>query len=139
LPAPPPNQQLPGGGQTGVEAAVAPPPPPPVDPPPVLVGAGDEDPTALASFRGVLQPWELQPVARSRHLEWLERGWAVAYAWPVRSATEIAGFVVDAEPVDPRLASFREQWGPAAERLLSALATGLVSDGGLALRFLGPS
>jgi hypothetical protein len=139
LPAPPPNQQLPGGGQTGLEAAVAPPPPPPVDPPPVLVEADDEHPTALGSFSGVLQPWELEPMARSRHLEWLERGWAVGYAWADRSGIAIAGFVIEVAPMDPRLASFREQWGPAAERLLSALATGLVSDGGLALRFLAPS
>ena len=139
LPTPPPNQQLPGGGQTGVEGAVAPPSPPSVAPSPVVVEAGDEDPTALGAFRGVLEPWELEPIARSRHLEWLERGWAVGYAWPDHSAIEIAGFVIEAEPMDPRLASFREQWGPAAERLLSALADGLVADGGLALRFLGPS
>jgi hypothetical protein len=63
----------------------------------------------------------------------------VGYAWPNRSAIEIAGFVIEDEPMDPRLASFREQWGPAAERLLSALADGLLADGGLALRFLGPS
>lgn len=105
----------------------------------MVVEAGDEDPTALGSFRGVLQPWELGRIAGSRHLEWLERGWAVGYAWPVRSAVEIAGFVTEAEPIDPRLAGFREQWGPAAERLLWALATGLVGNGGLAFRFLGPS
>jgi hypothetical protein len=47
--------------------------------------------------------------------------------------------VTEADAPDPRLASFREQWGPAAERLLTALARGLAADGGLALRFLGPS
>jgi hypothetical protein len=78
-------------------------------------------------------------VARSRHLEWLERGWAWGYAWPDNDATEVAGFVTEFGAPDPRLASFREQWGPAAERLLTALARGLAADGGLALRFLGPS
>jgi hypothetical protein len=139
LPTPPPGQQLPGGGQAGVEGAVAPPPPPSVDPEPIVVVAGDEDPTVIGAFRGVREAWQLGPTALSRHLVWLERGWAVAYAWPSRPATEIAGFVSEADPIDPRLAGFRDQWGPAAERLLSALAQGLVADGGLALRFFGPS
>lgn len=139
LPTPPPNQQLPGGGQAGVEGAVVPPPPPSVDPDPVVVEAGDEDPTSLAAFRGVLEGWDLDTTARSRHLAWLERGWAVAYAWPVGPATEIAGFVIEANATDSRLVGFRQQWGPAAERLLAALARGLAADGGLALRFLGPS
>jgi hypothetical protein len=104
-----------------------------------VVEAGDADPTSLGAFRGSPEPWDLEPMARSRHLAWLERGWAVGYAWPDRPATEIAGFLIEVDPVDPRLAAFREQWGPAAERLLSALAQGLVADGGLALRFLGPS
>lgn len=139
LPTPPPNQQLPGGGQVGVEGAVAPPPPPSLDPSPVTVEAGDEDPTALGAFSGVVEPWDLEAMARSRHLEWLERGWAWGYAWPDNEATDVAGFVTEVDPPDPRLASFRELWGPAAERLLTALARGLAADGGLALRFLGPS
>ncbi len=139
LPTPPPDQQLPGGGQAGVEGAVAPPPPPSADPEPVVVEAGDADPTALGAFRGIPESWDLEPVARSRHLAWLERGWAVGYAWPARPATEIAGFVIEVDVIDPRLAGFREQWGPAAERLLSALTQGLVADGGLALRLFGPS
>jgi hypothetical protein len=139
LPTPPADQQLPGGGQAGVVGAVAPPPPPSADPEPIVVEAGDDDPTAIGAFRGSPADWDLQPMARSRHLVWLERGWAVGYAWPERPATEVAGFVISDEVIDPRLAGFREQWGPAAERLLSALARGLVADGGLALRFLGPS
>jgi hypothetical protein len=118
---------------------VAPPPPPPVDPSPVVVEAGDDDPTALAAFQGVVEPWDLEPTARGRHLEWLDRGWARAYAWVDHPATDVAGFVTEFDPPDPRLASFRTQWGPAAERLLSALARGLGGDGGIALRFLGPS
>ena len=118
---------------------MAPPPPPSVDPSPVIVEAGDEDPTALGAFRGAVEPWDLDGMARSRHLEWLERGWAWGYAWLDRSATDVAGFVTEVDSPDPRLASFREQWGPAAERLLAALARGLAADGGLALRFLGPS
>jgi stage II sporulation SpoD-like protein len=139
LPTPPPAQQLPGGGQAGVQGVAAPPPPPPVDPSPVVVEAGDDDPTAAAVFQGVVEPWDLEPTARGRHLEWLERGWAHAYAWADHPATEVAGFVTEVDPPDPRLASFRTQWGPAAERLLSALARGLGADGGIALRFLGPS
>ena len=139
LPTPPPDQQLPGGGQAGVENAAAPPAPPSTDPLPVVVQAGDEDPTAVSAFSGAPEPWDLESVARSRHLAWLERGWAVAYAWPSRPATEIAGFVIEPDQADPRLAGFREQWGPAAERLLAALALGLMTDGGLALRFLGPT
>ncbi|MEP7040483.1 MAG: SpoIID/LytB domain-containing protein [Chloroflexota bacterium] len=139
LPTPPPNQQLPGGGQAGVEDAFAPPPPPSVDPSPVIVGAANEDPTALEGFRGVPEPWELEVMARSRHLEWLERGWAWGYASVHGSAMDVAGFVTEVDPPDPRLTSFRELWGPAAERLLTALAHGLAADGGLALRFLGPS
>jgi len=139
LPTPPPSQQPPGGGQTGVEHVAAPPPPPPVDPSPVVVEAGDEDPTALAAFHGVIEPWDLAPTARGRHLEWLERGWARAYAWSDHPATEVAGFVTAVDAPDPRLTSFRTEWGPAAERLLNALARGLGADGGIALRFLGPS
>lgn len=139
LPTPPPAQQLPGGGQAGVQGVAAPPPPPPVDPSPVVVEAGDDDPTALATFQGVVEPWTLDPTARGRHLEWLERGWARAYAWADHPATEVAGFVTEVDAPDPRLATFRTEWGPAAERLLSALARGLGADGGIALRFLGPS
>ena len=139
LPTPPPNQQLPGGGQAGVEDAVAPPPPPAANPSPVIVEVGDEDPTALGAFRGLVEPWDREAMARSRHLEWLERGWTWAYVWPDRSATNVAGFVTEVDSPDPRLASFRELWGPAAERLLAALARGLAADGGLALRFLGPT
>jgi hypothetical protein len=138
LPSPPADQTLPGGGQAGVVGAVAPPPPPPADPTPLLVAAGSEDPTAQAAFRGSLEPWDLGRVARGRHLEWLERGWAWAPTRPGGSATEVAGFVTDVDPPDPRLTSFRAQWGPAAQRLLQALARGLAADGRLALRFLAP-
>ena len=54
------------------------------------------------------------------------------------SATDIAGFVIESDATDWRLATFREQWGPAAERLLSALAHGFAADGGLVLRFWSP-
>ncbi|MEO8638492.1 MAG: SpoIID/LytB domain-containing protein [Chloroflexota bacterium] len=54
------------------------------------------------------------------------------------SATEIAGFLTESDATDWRLTSFRSQWGPAAERLLSALARGLAADGGLVLRFRSP-
>ncbi len=133
----PPVQQLPGGGQTGVEGAAAPPQPPSADPAPVIIEAGVQDPTALAAFRGVLEPWELGPVARSRNLEWLERGWEWVHVWPDHPATEIAGFVTERDAPDPRLASFRALWGPAAQRLLTALARGFAA-GGLALRFPAP-
>jgi hypothetical protein len=55
------------------------------------------------------------------------------------SATDIAGFVTEYDAADWRLASFRSQWGPAAERLLTALARGIAADGGLVLRFLPAS
>lgn len=55
------------------------------------------------------------------------------------SATDIAGFLTESDATDWRLASFRSQWGPAAERLLAALARALASDGGLVLRFPGAS
>lgn len=135
---PPPGQSLPGGGQTGVRGAVAPPPPPSADPTPVVVEAGNDDPTALVAFRGTMQPWDLGAVARSRHLEWLERGWRWVFVWPDHPATEIAGFVTEVDQPDARLASFRAEWGPAAERLLAALARGLAGDGGLALGLLAP-
>lgn len=138
LPTPPPGQSLPGGGQTGVKGAAAPPPPPPSDPTPMLVEAGNDDPTALAAFRGTMQPWDLGAMARSRHLEWLERGWTWVFVWPDHPATEIAGFVTQVDSPDPRLASFRADWGPAAERLLAALARGLAGEGSLALGFLAP-
>jgi hypothetical protein len=138
LPAPPPGQGLPGGGQTGVEGAAAPPPSPPVDPDPVVVEAGG-DPTALMSFRGARAPWDLDATARGRHLEWLDRGWTWGFAWPDRSATQVAGFVTEVDPPDPRLMAFRSQWGPAAQRLLTALTLGFAAEGGLALTFPGPS
>ena len=88
-------------------SAAAPPAPPAVDPSPVVVGAGDEDPTALAPLQ---------------HVE----------------ATDIAGFVTESDAADWRLATFRSQWGPAAERLLTALTRGFAGDGGLVLRFWSP-
>lgn len=106
LPTPPPGQQLPGGGQAGVVGVAAPPPPPAVDPSPVVVQAGDDVPTAVASHG---------------------------------SATDIAGFLTKSDATDWRLASFRAQWGPVAERLLAALARGVAADGGLVLRFLPAS
>ncbi|MGZ6256670.1 MAG: SpoIID/LytB domain-containing protein [Candidatus Limnocylindria bacterium] len=54
-------------------------------------------------------------------------------------ATDIEGFVTEYSSPDSRLETFRTLWGPAAERLLAALARGLASDGGLVLRFVGPS
>lgn len=138
LPTPPPGQSLPGGGQTGVLGAAAPPPPPEADPSPVVVAAGTEDPTAMASFRGTVEPWELSVVARSRHLAWLERGWVWVFVWPDHPASEVAGFVTEKLAIDPRLASFRAEWGPAAERLLSALAHGIAGERGITLGFLAP-
>jgi hypothetical protein len=73
----------------------------------VVVEAGDEDPTAPASFLHVM-------------------------------ATDIAGFVTESDTSDWRLAAFRSQWGPAAERLLTALTRGFAADGGLVLRFSSP-
>jgi hypothetical protein len=54
------------------------------------------------------------------------------------TATEIAGFLIETDATDWRLASFRSQWGPAAEKLLAALARGFAADGGLVLRFRSP-
>jgi len=109
LPTPPPDQQLPGGGQTGVTSAAAPPPPPPSDPAPVVVAAGTDDPTAPLGYGAML------------------------------TVSDVAGFVTERDSLDRRLATFRSLWGPAAERLLAALARGLASDGGLVLRFVDPS
>jgi hypothetical protein len=55
------------------------------------------------------------------------------------SATDIAGFVTERGSPDARLATFRALWGPAAERLLDALARGVASDGWLVFRFVSPS
>ncbi len=139
LPTPPSAQGLPGGGQAGVEGAAAPPAPPAADPAPLVVEAGGGDPTGSGAFSGVLEAWDLATVARSRHLEWLDRGWTSGYAWSHAPATDVAGFVTEVALPDPRLASFRSLWGPAAERLLTALARGFAADGGLALPFLGRS
>jgi hypothetical protein len=109
LPAPPADQQLPGGGQTGVASAAAPPPAPPADPAPVVVEAGNQDPTAPLGYGATL------------------------------TVSDIAGFITARDSLDPRLATFRSLWGPAAERLLAALAHGFASEGGLVLRFVGPS
>lgn len=114
LPTPPAARQLPGGGQTRVEGADVPPHPPSPDPKAVIVEAGNDDPAALA-------------------------GWVWAFAWPDHSATEVAGFVTEVDARDPRLVTFRALWGPAAQRLLAALARGIAADGGLALGFLAPS
>jgi hypothetical protein len=113
LPTPPPQQGVVGGGQNGVEGAVAPPPPPPAHPKPIVVRPGADDPTALAAVMGPLEVW--------------------AHAWQDHPATDVAGFVGAPDSADPRLASFRDQWGPAAERLLAALAGWLAANGGLAL------
>jgi hypothetical protein len=134
LPTPPPAQGAPGGGQAGVAGAVAPPPPPAADPSPVLVSAGSEGPSASA---GSLAAWEMGRQVRDRNPAWLEHAWEWALVWPVQQATDVAGFVTEVESVDPRLATFRTQWGPAAERLLQSLARGL-ADGGLAFRFVSP-
>ena len=134
----PPVLQLPGGGQTGMEGALAPPQPPSADPAPLTVAAGGQEPSALAVFRGVLEPWEFSPVARNRNLSWLERGWELAHVWPDHPAIQIAGFVTERDARDPRLAGFSAMWGPAVQRLLTALAHGLAVDGGLALRFPMP-
>ena len=108
LPTPPPaSRTLPGGGQAGVTGASAPPPPPPKHPAPVVVVAGAPAPAIL------LEQW--------------------ATAWPDRSPIEVAGFVTERGPTDPRLAQFRALWGPAAERLLVALARGLAVEAGVAL------
>ena len=72
----------------------------------MVVGAGDEDPTA--------------PVVLGK-------------------ATEVEGFITESDATDWRLATFREQWGLAAERLLTALAHGFAADGGLVLRFWSPA
>jgi hypothetical protein len=121
-----------------VEGAAAPPPSPPLDPDPVVVEAGGDDPSALMSFRGAPGQWDLDATARGRHLEWLERGWTWGFTWLDRSATQVAGFVTEVDPPDPRLAAFRSQWGPAAQRLLTALTLGFAAEGGLALTFRGP-
>jgi hypothetical protein len=122
-----------------LEGAAAPPPPAAADPAPVVVEAGADDPTAVGAFSGVLEAWDMGPTARSRHLEWPDRGWTWGYAWSDVSVSGIAGFVTEVDPPDPRLAGFRSLWGPAAERLLTALARGFAADGGLALLFLGRS
>jgi hypothetical protein len=114
---------------------VAPPPPPAADPTPLLVSAGSEDPNVSP---GSLAAREMGRQVRARNPAWLERSWEWAPAWPVQPATDVAGFVTELESLDPRLATFRAQWGPAAERLLQALASGLGDDGGLAFRFLPP-
>jgi hypothetical protein len=54
------------------------------------------------------------------------------------TATDIAGFVTESDTPDWRLAAFRSQWGPAAERLLTALTRGFAANGGLVLRFWSP-
>jgi hypothetical protein len=101
----------------------------------VLVSAGSEVPTAdpesLASV-------EMGRLVRARNPAWLERGWEWTLAWPVQPATNVAGFVMEVESIDPRLAGFRVQWGAAAEHLLRALVSGLAADGGLAFRFISP-
>jgi len=113
LPTPPPQQQLVGGGQAGVEGAVAPPPPPSAHPDPVVVKPGADDPTAPTGVQGALEVW--------------------AHAWQDHPATDVAGFVTSLDAPDPRLAAFRAQWGPAAERLLAVLVGWLAANGGLAL------
>ena len=135
----PAAQQLPGGGQTGVQGAAAPPPPPPSDPDPVVVEPGDADPTALEAFRGTLAAWELDRMPRGRHLEWLERGWRWAFAWPDLSATEVAGFVTGRDPPELQLADGRLPWGPTVQRLVVALLRALAGEGAVATGPLGPS
>jgi hypothetical protein len=101
----------------------------------VLVSAGSEDPTVGAA---ALADWEAGRQVRARNPAWLEHEWEWAVAWPVQPATDVAGFVTEVDPVNPRLASFRAQWGSAAGRLFEALVSGLAADGGLAFRFLSP-
>ena len=131
-----PNDQQPGGGQRGVQGAAAPPPPPPVKPAPIVVQPGDDDPTATVTADSATA-WDGTDVARMRLLAWLEQD-AAEQAPEYHPATEVAGFVTFTLPEDPRLVAFRTQWGPAAQRLLDALARGLGTDGGLALRFPAP-
>jgi hypothetical protein len=118
-----------------VVEAVAPPPPPAADPTSALVSASGVDPSVVA---GSLAEWEMGRQIRARNPAWLEHDWEWAVATPIQLATDVAGFVTKVESVDPRLASFRAQWGAAAERLLQALVSGLAADGGLAFRFLSP-
>ncbi len=113
LPTPPSPPQQVGGGQTGVQGAVAPPAPPSAHPEPVVVKPGDDDPTAPTGVIGALEVW--------------------AHAWQDHPATDVSGFVTSNDAPDPRLASFRPDWGPAAERLLAALAAWFAANGGLAL------
>jgi hypothetical protein len=61
-----------------------------------------------------------------------------AAASALGSASEIAGFLTESDATDWRLTTFRSQWGPAAERLLTALTRGFAADGGLVLRFWSP-
>lgn len=119
LPTPPPQQQPVGGGQTGVEGAVAPPPPPSAHPNPVVAKPGTDDPTAVRGVMGALEVW--------------------AHVWHDHPASDVAGFTTALDSLDPRLTSFRSQWGPAAERLLAALAGWLAANGGLALRLAARS
>ncbi|MDQ2854014.1 MAG: hypothetical protein M3R32_04055, partial [Chloroflexota bacterium] len=130
LPTPPPAQQLPGGGQTGLRNAPVPPRPPFANPLPVMVAAGSEDPSAHDTALGT--------VAGTKHLAWLERGWDWSFAWPNHSATEVAGFVTETDAPDPRLASFKGQWGAATQDLLRALARGFAANGGLAFGLPAP-
>jgi hypothetical protein len=101
----------------------------------VLVAAGSEVPTADPGSLAALQ---MGRQVRARNPAWLERAWEWTMAWPVQPATNVAAFVTQIESIDPRLASFRAQWGAAAEHLLQALVSGLAADGGLAFRFLSP-
>jgi hypothetical protein len=59
-------------------------------------------------------------------------------AWPDHPATDVAGFVTSRDAPDRRLATFRAEWGPAAEQLVKALASGFAARGGLALRLGAP-
>lgn len=137
LPASPAAQRTPGGGQSGIAGAAAPPPPPAAQPTPLLIAAGNVGAAQAASL-GAIARWEVGRMVRARNPGWLDREWEWDVASPVQSATEVAGFVTAVDEPDPRLAAFRAEWGPAAERLLHALACGFAVDGVLAFRFLSP-
>jgi hypothetical protein len=100
----------------------------------VLVSAGSDDP----SVEPEALAWEAGRQVRDRNPGWLEHDWEWSVAPLVQPATDVTGFVTETESVDPRLASFRAQWGAAAERLLQALVSGVAADGGLAFTFLSP-
>jgi hypothetical protein len=108
LPTPPADQQLPGGGQQSVAQAPAPPPPPPAHPKPVVTAPGPAKPSPSAdSLPGPISMFGV-----------------------VGTQQDMA-----AGPIDPRLAMFRDRFGPLARELLSELGQSL-SDGTVLAAFL---